>query len=113
MLAPFTLKHPFFLFFLFPYLTSTYYTSLLVVSISLIVRLGFCGPWSQVPAATALIITLMLNCHFAEMSDDVLHMSIRSAAGFATKVVQPLDLVHEEVNNGNDDLGYISKFKGP
>ena len=56
------------------------------------------------PAATALIVTLVLDGDFCKMAENVLHLGIRSAAAFAAKIVQPGDLVHEEIDDSDDDL---------
>jgi len=45
----------------------------------------------------------MFDGQLGEMSDDVLHLSVRGTSLGATKVVEIADLVHEEVNDGDDD----------
>ncbi len=70
----------------------------------LLIDLGLGGPRAQVPAASTLVVTLVLNRDFAEMANDVLHLGIASATALAAEVVEPRDLVHQIVNNGNDDL---------
>lgn len=57
------------------------------------------------PAAAALVVALVLDGNLAEMTQDVLHLGVGSAAALAAEVVEPCNLVHEVVDNGNDDLG--------
>ena len=57
------------------------------------------------PAAATLIVALMLDGDLAEMTDDVFHLGIASATAFAAKVVEPFDLVHQIVDDGDDNLG--------
>ena len=46
----------------------------------------------------------MFDGDFAEMPEDVLHLGIASATALAAEVVEPLNLVHEVVDDSNDDL---------
>lgn len=70
----------------------------------LLIHLCLGGPRAQVPAASTLVIALMLDGDFAEMAKDVLHLGIASATALAAKIVEPRDLVHQIVHNGNDNL---------
>ncbi len=70
----------------------------------LLIHLCLGGPRAQVPAASTLIIALVLDRDFAEMANDVLHLGIASAAALAAQVIEPRDLVHQVVHNGNDNL---------
>lgn len=70
----------------------------------LLVHLGLGGPRAQVPSASALVVALVLDGDFAEMSKDVLHLGIAAATALAAEVVEPVDLVHEVVDDSNDDL---------
>ena len=70
----------------------------------LLINLGFRGPCAQVPAAAALIVTLMLDSDLSEVTKDVLHLGVGSASAFAAKVIEPCNFVHEVVDDGNDDL---------
>ena len=56
------------------------------------------------PAAATLIVALMLDGDLAEMTDDVLHLGIATATALAAEVVEPFDLVHQVVDDGDDDL---------
>ena len=56
------------------------------------------------PAATTLIVALMLDGDLAEMTDDVLHLGVATATTLATEVIEPCDLVHQVVDDGDDDL---------
>ena len=56
------------------------------------------------PTAAALIVALMLDGDFAEMTDDVFHLGITTATALAAEVVEPFDLVHQVVDDGDDDL---------
>ena len=56
------------------------------------------------PAATTLIVALVLDGNFAEMTDDVLHLGIAAATTLAAEVVEPFDLVHQVIDDGDDDL---------
>ncbi len=60
----------------------------------LLINLGLGSPRAQVPAASTLVITLMLDGDFGEMAEDVLHLGITSATALTAKVVEPRDLVH-------------------
>ena len=60
----------------------------------LFVHLSLRSPRAQVPAASTLIVLLMLNGDLAEMTDDVLHLRIAAATALAAEVVEPFDLVH-------------------
>lgn len=53
----------------------------------LLVHLGLGRPGTQVPATSALVITLVLNGNFGEMAEDVLHLGIASATALTAKVV--------------------------
>ena len=46
----------------------------------------------------------MLDRHLAEVTDDVLHLGIAAAAALAAEVVKPGDLVHQIVDDSNDNL---------
>ena len=46
----------------------------------------------------------MLDGDFAEMSKDVLHLGITAATALAAEVVEPVDLIHEVVDDSNYDL---------
>lgn len=70
----------------------------------LFVHLGLRSPRAQVPAATTLVVALVLDGDLAEMTDDVLHLGIAAAAALAAKVIEPFDLVHQIVDDGDDDL---------
>lgn len=56
------------------------------------------------PAAATLIVALVLDGDLAEMTDDVLHLGIAATTALAAEVVQPFDLVHQVVDDGDDDL---------
>ena len=56
------------------------------------------------PPATALVVTLVLDGHLAKMTKDILHLGITAAASLPAEVVEPNDLVHEVVDNSNDNL---------
>jgi len=84
--------------------TQVYPSPILIDAEDLIVHLGFRGPCTQVPAVASLVVTLMLDGDFGEMAEDVLHLGVRSATALAAEVVKPRDPVHEEVDNGDDDL---------
>lgn len=75
-----------------------------VTNTVLFVYLSFCGPGSQMPAAASLVIALMFDGDFAEMADDVFHLGIASTTALATEIVEPRNLVHQIVDNGNDNL---------
>ena len=76
------------------------------VILQLLVHLGLGGPCAQVPAAATLVVALVLDSDLGEMAEDVLHLSIASAAALTAKIVEPFDLVHQVVDDGNDDLRY-------
>lgn len=76
-----------------------------MVVLHLIIELSLGGPRAQVPAASTLVVTLVLDGDFAEMADDVLHLGIASATALTAEIVEPFDLVHQVVDNGDDDLG--------
>ena len=46
----------------------------------------------------------MLNGDLGEVTDDVLHLGIAAATALAAEVVQPFDLIHQVINDGDDDL---------
>ena len=71
---------------------------------NLLIHLGLGGPRAQVPPAPALVVTLVLDGHLAKMTKDVLHLGIAAAASLTAEVVKPDDLVHEVVDNSNDNL---------
>ena len=71
---------------------------------NLLIHLGLSGPRAQVPPAPALIVLLVLDGHLAKMTKDVLHLGITTAASLPAEVVEPDDLVHEVVDNSNDNL---------
>lgn len=73
-------------------------------ALRLFVHLGFRSPRAQVPAATTLVIALVLDGDLAKMTDDVLHLGIATATALAAEVVEPCNLVHQVVDNSNDDL---------
>ena len=56
------------------------------------------------PPAPALIVLLVLDGHLAKMTQNVFHLGITAAASLPAEVVKPGDLVHEVVDNGNDNL---------
>ena len=56
------------------------------------------------PPAPALVVLLVLNGHLTKMTNDVLHLGITAAASLPAEVVKPDDLVHEVVDNSNDNL---------
>ncbi len=56
------------------------------------------------PSAPALVVTLVLDGHLAKMAKDILHLGITAAASLPAEVVEPDDLVHEVVDNSNDNL---------
>ena len=56
------------------------------------------------PAAATLIVALVLDGDLAEMTDDVLHLGIAAATALAAEVIEPFDLVHQVVDDGDDDL---------
>ena len=55
----------------------------------LLVQLGLSGPRAQVPAATALIIVLVLDGDFAQVTEDVLHLGVGSRPSLTAEVVKP------------------------
>ena len=71
---------------------------------NLLIHLGLGGPRAQVPPASALVVLLVLDGHLAKMTNDVLHLGITAAASLPAEVVEPDDLVHEVVDNSNDNL---------
>ena len=46
----------------------------------------------------------MLNGNFGKMTNDVLHLGVAAATTLTAKVIEPRNLVHEIVDDGNDDL---------
>ncbi len=62
------------------------------------------------PPAPALVITLVLDGHLAKMTKDILHLGITAAASLTAEVVEPNDLVHEVVDNSNDNLTMQVRF---
>ena len=56
------------------------------------------------PTATTLVVALMLDRHLAEVTDDVLHLGIAAAAALAAQVIEPGDLVHQVVDDSDDNL---------
>ena len=56
------------------------------------------------PPAPALIVLLVLDGYLAKMTQDVLHLGITAATSLPAEVVKPGDLVHEVVDNSNDNL---------
>lgn len=46
----------------------------------------------------------MLNGDLGEVTDDVFHLGIAAATALAAEVVQPFDLIHQIINDGDDDL---------
>lgn len=70
----------------------------------LLVHLGLGSPRAQVPAASTLVVPLVLNGDLAEMTKDVLHLGIASATALTAEIVEPCYLVHEEVDDSDDDL---------
>ena len=56
------------------------------------------------PAASALVVALVLDGDFSEMAENVLHLGIASASALTAKVIEPFDLVQKIVDNGDDDL---------
>ena len=70
----------------------------------LLVHFGLSSPRAQVPTATTLVVALMLDRHLAEVTDDVLHLGIATAAALAAEVIEPRDLVHQIVEDSNDNL---------
>ena len=53
-----------------------------------------------------MLVSLVLNSHLGQMTQDVLHLSVGPAAGFAAEVVEPLDAVEEVVAI---EVGHISQ----
>jgi hypothetical protein len=51
-------------------------------------------------ALSSLIIMLMLNSKFLQMTEDVLQLSIFLPAVLSTEIIQPGDLVENEVDDG-------------
>ena len=70
----------------------------------LFVYLGLRSPRAQVPAAATLIVALVLDGDLTEMTDDVLHLGVAAATALAAKVVKPFNLVHQVVDDGDDNL---------
>ena len=70
----------------------------------LLVQFGLGGPCAQVPAAAALVVALVLDGDFAEMTKNVLHLGVGSGAALTAEIVEPLDTIHQEVDDGDDDL---------
>ena len=70
----------------------------------LLVHFGLGSPRAQVPTATTLVVALMLDRHLAEMTDDVLHLGIAAAAALAAQIIEPGDLVHQVVDDSDDNL---------
>ena len=70
----------------------------------LLVHFGLSSPRAQVPTATTLVVALMLDRNLAEVTDDVLHLGIAAATALAAEVVEPGDLVHQIVDDSNDNL---------
>ena len=70
----------------------------------LLVHFGLGSPRAQVPTATTLVVALMLDRHLAEVTDDVLHLGVAAAAALTAEVVEPGDLVHQVVDDSNDNL---------
>jgi len=75
-----------------------------VMVIHLLIDLGLGGPRAQVPAASTLVVTLVLNGDFAEMAEDVLHLGIASATALTAEIVEPRNLVHQVIDNSYHDL---------
>lgn len=57
----------------------------------------------EVSVNTGRLISLMLNGELLESSEDVLNNGVLLLAVLAAEVVQPGDLVKDEVDNGNED----------
>ena len=70
----------------------------------LLVQLGLGCPCTQMPAAAALVVALVLDGNFAEMTENVLHLGVGSGTALTAEVVEPFNTVHQEVDNGNDNL---------
>ncbi len=70
----------------------------------LLVHLGLGGPRAQVPAAATLVVPLVLNGDFAEVTENVLHLGVGSGSGFTAQIVEPRDAIHQVVNNCNHNL---------
>ena len=47
--------------------------------------------------------SLVLDSNLGEMADDVLHLGVSLASLGTAEVVEPLDVVEEIVNDGNND----------
>ena len=77
---------------------------------NLLIHLGLGGPRAQVPPAPALVVTLVLDGHLAKMTKDILHLGITAAASLPAEVVKPDDLVHEVVDNSNNNLQMQVRF---
>ena len=77
---------------------------------NLLIHLGLGGSCAQVPPAPALVVTLVLDRHLAKMTKDILHLGITTAASLPAEVVEPDDLVHEVVDNSNDNLTMQVRF---
>ena len=71
---------------------------------NLLIHLGLGGPRAQVPPAPALVVTLVLDGHLAKMTKDILHLGITAAASLPAEVVEPDNLVHQVVDNRNNNL---------
>lgn len=46
----------------------------------------------------------MLDSDFVEMAEDVLHLSVATATALAAEVIEPRNLVHQVVDDSDDDL---------
>ena len=74
----------------------------------LLIHLGLSSPRTQVPAAVTLVITLVFDSNLGKMSDDIFHLRVTSATALTAKVVEPLNLIHQVVHDGDNNLTYIS-----
>ena len=73
----------------------------------LFVHFGLGSPRAQVPAAATLVIPFVLDGDLGEMSKDVLHLGIAATTALAAEVVEPRNLVHQVVDDGDNDLENI------
>jgi len=52
---------------------------------------------------TSLAVLLVVDGELAKVADNVLHLAVVHVTVLATEIVEPSDLVEEEVDNGDDD----------
>ena len=68
----------------------------------LIILLSLGCPRCEVPSCSVLIL-LHLDGDLGQMHDNILHLGIGLGALGTSKVVEPLEAVHDIVDNGADD----------